>query len=357
MTSTAEETFQAPTFSYSPTPTFTLFDPNAIALATFFGTPVAGGSLMALNYRRLGQANKAVTTLLFAILVTGLAILIGWNIPQGVSSLIAIALMIGMKRAAQALQGPVLKDHVERGGRLGSKWNAFWLGLAFLAILFTAIFVAVYAKDQKTGVVFGSKDEVYYSGIATKEEAQALGNTLKTSGYFSDKGADVVLAKGKDGTTVSFIVKEGAWDQPETLGLFEAIGQQVAPSIGGFPIQVRLLNKNYDVKADTTVGQAAFGNDHVYYLGTATASQAKALGLALQSAGFFEGKGSDVFLSKHSDGTTLSFVVGDGVWDDTALVTDFEKIARQAAPSVSGLPVRLRLVNTSLETKKDEIIN
>lgn len=53
----------------------------------------------------------------------------------------------------------------------------------------------------------------------------------------------------------------------------------------------------------------------------------------------------------------LAFVVGAGVWDDPALVAGFEKIARQAAPAVGGLPLRLRLVDTSLEIKKDEVLH
>jgi hypothetical protein len=358
MTPAEEQTFQAPIVSLPPAPAFTLFDSRAVAIATFFGTPVAGGSLMALNYRRLGQSGKAMMTMVIAIAVTGLAILIGWNIPQGVSSLIALALVIGMRSGAQSLQGTAIKDHIQRGGRLGSKWRAFWLGIGLLVTLFSAVFIIVLAKDHKTGVVFGSKDEVYYSGTATKEDAQLLGNTLKTSRYFSDKGADVLLAKGKDGTIVSFIVKEGVWNEPATVAWFEVIGQQIAPMIGGFPIQVRLLNKHYDVKTDSIVGQAVLGGkDHVYYFGSASAVEAQALGQALQSVGFFEGKGTDVFLSKHSNGTVLSFVVGDGVWDDAALVADFEKIGRQVASTVGGTPVRLRLVNTLLVTKKDEVLN
>jgi hypothetical protein len=120
---------------------------------------------------------------------------------------------------------------------------------------------------------------------------------------------------------------------------------------------VRLLNKTYDVEKESSVGKLSVGKDDVYYLGTATESQAQALSEVLKSTDFFSGKGADVFLSKQSDGTSLSFVVGDGVWDDAALVASFEKIARQAAPAVGGLPLRLRLENTTLDVKKDEAIN
>jgi len=67
--------------------------------------------------------------------------------------------------------------------------------------------------------------------------------------------------------------------------------------------------------------------------------------------------GFDVFLSKQSDGTSLGFIVGDDSWNDPTIVTSFEKIARDAAPAVGGLPLKLRLENTTLEVKKDETLN
>lgn len=360
MNSIAEQIPQGMPQASTPTPAYTLFDAGAVTIATFFGTPVAGGTLMALNYHRLGQAGKASVTLIAAIAITGLTILIGWNLPRGASSVIGFALVFIVARVARSMQGQAITDHVQRGGKLGSKWKAFWLGIAFLAILFCTVFAVVYAQDSKPKIVIGSNDDVYYSGTATKEDAQALGNALKTSGYFSDHGsADVLLTKGNAGTTIGFIVKEGSWDQPTNVASFEIIVQQIAPLIGGYPVQVQLLNKNYDVKTTSTVGQAAFSNgkDHIYYLGSATAGQAQSLGKALVSDGFLTGQGTDVFLSKHSDGIVLSFVVGDGTWNNPKYVGDFETITRAVAPSIGGPPVRLRLANTSLVTQKEEVIN
>jgi hypothetical protein len=135
------------------------------------------------------------------------------------------------------------------------------------------------------------------------------------------------------------------------------IGQQVAPLAGGYPIQLRLMDKERQVKAQSTVGRAAVGNDHVYYFGTATEDEAQKLGQALKTNGFFQGKGVDVFLTKHNDRAMLSFVVSDGVWNDTATVGEFAGLARKVAPSVGGLPLRLRILNTTLETKKEQAVD
>jgi hypothetical protein len=341
-------------------PAYRLYDANAVTLAAFLGTPVIGGALMAVNYQRLGQRGKAVTTLMAAVVVTALAILIGWNIPQGASFPIALALVFAMKFSARSLQGAAVRKHVEEGGKLESKGLSAALGLGFSAALFGMIFLIVTQQVKaETGpsIQIGANDEVYYAGRATKDQAQALGNALKESGYFRDEGADVFLANKADGTSLSFIVKAGSWDDPAMVGAFEVIGQQVAPLIGGFPIQIKLMDRERAVMAESTVGRAAVGNDHIYYFGTATADEAQMLGQGLKADHFFTGKGVDVFLAKHEDGTMLSFVVDDGVWNQPGIQSEFEQVVRQVAHKVGGLPVRLRMMNTRLETKKDEAVN
>jgi hypothetical protein len=341
-------------------PAYTLFDANAVALATFFGTPAAGATLMLINDRRLGRAGRGILTLILAIVATGLVVLLGWNIPQGVSSIFAIILIVCMRFVASSLQGAAVREHLARGGHLGSRWTAFWIGMAYFAIILAvviAFFIPALLATTGPKIVVGTKDEVFYLGSATQTDAQALGNALKADGYFTDKGVTALLEKNAGGTIVSFVVKEGAWDQPDMVASFDEIGREVAPSVGGFPIQVRMINKNRDVKKETTVGKFSAGNDHIYYLGTATESQAQALADALKTSGFFRGKGFDVFLSKQSDGTSLGFIVGDDSWNDPTIVTSFEKIARDAAPAVGGLPLKLRLENTTLEVKKEESLN
>ena len=344
-----------------PAPAYTLFDANSVGLATLFGGPVAGSFLMALNYRRLELTGKAIVALITGIIVTGWAILVGWNLPASAKVPMALALLFGTKWMAQSLQGPTVKYHVEHGGGLGSRWTAFGSGLSFMAVLVAVAFLTVYksggAFAASKSVVIGTKDEVYYSGSATRQDAQSLGDALKTGGYFTDRGADVVLSKGADGTILSFVVNKDYLSQPGIIDAFEETGRYVAPFVGGFPIQIRLVNSAREIQQESTVGKLEFaGNDAVYYLGAVKQFEAQALGQKLQSVGFFEGKGSDVFLSKHGDGTVLSFVVGEGAWDQPAIVSDFEKITRQAAPSVGGLPIRFRLVNTSLEIKKDQMV-
>jgi hypothetical protein len=62
--------------------------------------------------------------------------------------------------------------------------------------------------------------------------------------------------------------------------------------------------------------------------------------------------GASVVLSKDG-GTAISFVVGDGVWDRPAAVAGFEQLTRRVAASAGGLPVKLALLDSKMETKKE----
>jgi hypothetical protein len=204
-------------------------------------------------------------------------------------------------------------------------------------------------------VTIGTKDQVIYSGTATQAQATALGNALKTDGYFQDRGVTVLLNMGANGTTISFVVSDGVWNQAGTMGQFEEVGREVADSVGGLPVTVQLMDTHEDVEKTGIVGVVQLtGGDAVYYEGFSTLADGQALAQKLQSIGFFTGKGANVFLKKHTSGTTLAFVVTDGAWNDAKMVSGFETITRTVAPSIGGLPIDMRLMSTTLVVEKDE---
>jgi hypothetical protein len=340
-----------------PAPAYKLHDAGSVAVATLLGAPAAGAILMALNYRRLGEKGLAVITLLAGFLVTALLVLLGYVAPNAASTGIGIGLLIAMRLIASKVQGPQIAEHVRRGGKLASKWVAAGVGLLFLVVLFLAVFIPVYMNTVKNKVIIGTKDEVYYTGDATKEDAQKLGAALVKSQYFSDKGTSVFLDKGTGGTTISLVQKDGVWDQPGMLYSSEEVAREVAPAVGGFPVKVNLINSAQDIKKRGLVGRVELNKDEVLYFGTENEATATALGKALQQQEYFTGRGTSVLLSKDDGPAVLSFVVSDGFWNDPVHVTQFEALARALAPSIGGLPLNLRLVNTTLEPQKEVVVN
>jgi hypothetical protein len=349
----------------APLPSYKLFDSQAVFVAAFLGSPLAGGILMGINYKRLGKGGAAVGAIGIGVAITGLAVLVGNLMPGASSAAMAVIIAWATKALAQSMQGAVVEQHVRSGGTLASRWTAAGWGLAVLVVLAGVILAVVYGRASMTKVVIGTKDEIQISGASTKEDAKALGQVLQTSGYFKDRGVSVLLDRTKDAgtnaskpaTTVSFVVKEGFWEKPEMVAGFEELGREAAPAVGGYPINVRLVNKEQDVKAEEIVGREAFGQkDEIFYMGSATATEADALGTALQSSGFFGKQGASVMLMKNLGVTTISFVVGEGIWDQADKVAAFETIVRAHAGTVGGLPINLRLMNANVEVKKEATV-
>jgi hypothetical protein len=349
-------------------PEYRLFDAGAVGVAAFICSPLAGAILIAVNYVRLGKTGKGVFAVILGLIATALNLVIKWNWNTSPGSLdrleydafeilfLAIMWICTWQMAKQEL-GEAVEEHIARGGQLGSRGTAFWVGIATFATLVIMIGAVVYTYQYRKIVVIGTKDQVVYSGLATKANAMALGNALKSNEYFLDRGSSVLLNKRIGSTIISFAVQDGVWNQAGMLSSFEELARQVAPTVGGLPVQVHLVDSNGNVEATSAVGEASFdGNDGIYYLGLATKAEAQALGRRLKSKGFFQGRGVNVLLIRHDDGTTLAFVVAEGVWNNPKKVSGFEAIVRDVAPMVGGLPIDMHLVNRQLQVEKDELV-
>ena len=351
-------------------PEYQLFDSGAVAVAAFICCPLAGAILIAVNYGRLGKTGKGVLTVIGGLIATGLSISIGlnWNTPSGsldrleydaFEILFLAATWIRTWGVRKKCPGNAGGTRCACGGQLGSRSAAFGVGIATLAVLLGVICAALYETQSHKVVLIGTKDQVIYSGLATKASALALGSALESNDYFQDRGVTVLLEKGFGTTTISFGVQDGVWNHPGMLSSFEELAREVAPAVGGLPVQVRLVNSNLEVKVEvSTIGEVNFdGPDGIYYEGSATKDEAHALGRRFKSMGFFKGKGANVFLTRHDDGTTLAFVVAvDGAWNNPKMVSGFEAVVRDVAPTIGGLPIEMHLVNTQLEVKKVDLI-
>lgn len=340
---------------------YRLFDAEAVGVAAFVCSPLAGTILMAVNYVRLGKAVRGVVAIIVGLIATMLTILVKLNLgkPWGsLGSFVLVTLfLICIWQIAKELQGKAIEEHVACGGQLGSKSAAVGVGIATVAGLVLVIGSVLYIYQYRKIVPIGSRDQVIYSGTATHSDATALGNALKEDEYFQDRGATVLLNKGIGSTTISFGVQEGIWNQAGMLSSFEEVAREVAPAVGGLPIQVQLLDSSGNVQAISVVGEARFkGGDGVYYEGSATKAKAQALGRRFEAMGFFRGKGVNVLLTRHDDNTTLAFVLVGEAWNSPSKVNQLEAMVRDVAPIVGGLPIDMHLVDTQLQLKKDELI-
>ncbi len=117
---------------------YKLYKISGIGIATMVGTILAGGYLMSVNHRRLGNTDKAKSTLLYSflafvgILVIAFLIPEDLNIPDVVFTVAQVAAMVAI--AQQWFDAPI-REHRANGGLLASNWKAFGISLLFMIVL------------------------------------------------------------------------------------------------------------------------------------------------------------------------------------------------------------------------------
>lgn len=122
-----------------------LYSKKAVMIGTLLGGPMAGGYMLAKNFRTVNRAEKSSKVWSIASAAFLGLIMLTFIVPQQVPSFLFIFLYAWMGHfAAQKLQGEFLDKHEAEGGRFYSNWKAAGIGVV-VAIIFVALLLAVLA--------------------------------------------------------------------------------------------------------------------------------------------------------------------------------------------------------------------
>ncbi len=240
-----------------PAPGYRLHSPGSITWATFFGTPIACGVVLALNYWKWGQKTRGVGAVVGGVLVTAVLGWLAWIVPAGVPAFVFfVPQVVGGYVVAKSLQGRRFDAHVAAGGKKATNWIGAGIGLLFSVLIFGPVIVWYLVSginpqsqiDYQRSVDFGHGQAVYYSRGATREDAQKVGEALVNEDYFDDSAPAEVLITGQTGAhQISFVGGEGVWDDESNVEWMRAFGERIAPAIGGKPLTVLLLDERFYV--------------------------------------------------------------------------------------------------------------
>lgn len=125
-------------------PGYKLFSVKGTMIASFFGTPLAGGYLMAKNYQRLGNQSGARQALFYSLLAVIASLIAGYLLPESFPSMsVSLPILIGMGQAMKQLQGSALEQHLQNHGQYESCWKAWGISLLFMAVI-AVICIAIF---------------------------------------------------------------------------------------------------------------------------------------------------------------------------------------------------------------------
>ncbi len=206
-----------------------LFSPLATGLGTFFCGPLAGGVLIGLNYRRLGDHGSAIKAWAAGIVVT---VLLLWGVvlvPLDLMDRIPTALIPAICGPLAAfltgrLQGDRIRQAIAGGAGRTSAWETAGWSLGAL-VVGVGLFVPFALARPPLGFhgqkhAFGPRGlyQVYYAGRISADARESLERYLTRTGYFVDDTPRLAQLAKRGGTYVlSLGIGRGDWDQPELV--------------------------------------------------------------------------------------------------------------------------------------------
>ncbi len=236
-------------------PAYQLYSRRAIALATFFGSVIAGVFLIGSNLKKLDRSEEVLQAYVFGVITLGTLIVLAIKIPSldKVPDTLFHLVQLGVIELYAYLKiGPDLKEHDEHKGIFYSNWRAIGISLLVLPLVTASIFGINYLTQSR--VDFGNGQSVYYEDDAIKAEAQKLGEYLVYAGYFgNDTPADANLRKINDVITVQFFLIDDAFTNKDIIGAFIAMRWEIDKQV--FPenkVCFELCDSAYKVKKTLT---------------------------------------------------------------------------------------------------------
>ncbi len=152
-----------------------LYSQRSIAIATYFGGPVAAGVLIRRNFINLGKEEYGKHALFIGVISTVLLFVGLFSTPEHIIDLIPGPLLpliytVIIYLIVDRLQGQDLKQHKMAKGQFYSGWKAAGIGSIYMVIIMGIIFGYVFLSPAGYDVT------KYDNGFAkfTKNEEQAI---------------------------------------------------------------------------------------------------------------------------------------------------------------------------------------
>ena len=126
-----------------------------------------------------------------------------------------------------------------------------------------------------------------------------------------------------------------------------------APLIAAFAAFILFSDVSTDALFDFQESVDMGQGQEVFYSRGATRNDAQRFGEALKDAGYFDGTApSGVLIAGKAGSREISFIVGEGVWDDESWMNYVREVAEYVAPAIGGRPLTVRILDENLNEKK-----
>ncbi|AZC33603.1 hypothetical protein PUP68_29635 [Pseudomonas chlororaphis] len=117
-----------------------LYSINAVGLATFLGTSLAGSYMIAANLKALGRESEVKKAWYVGIGLLVLMMVLGGVLPESVPAMVfVLPPLFAMNAYARQLFGPVVIEHKLSKGPFFSLWRVAGISLLFMLAFVVAL--------------------------------------------------------------------------------------------------------------------------------------------------------------------------------------------------------------------------
>jgi len=224
------------------TPSYKLFSPGAVALATVLGSFLAGALLIGMNYKRLGKWLGVVSTVLVCVLVIVGLVLMRILFPDdSAASNWFIPAVIFTPVMAQMFQGSFISRHRAHGGKMASLWAAGGIGVVFCAVLGGAALI-LFAMARNL------ENELNSQNLGKVQPKKVFEDTMilfEATWPLEDKNQGSWSKMRREGDTqvISFAFSEYSWDHKPIVDHMRKAGIKLANHFGR-PLKIELCDKD-----------------------------------------------------------------------------------------------------------------
>jgi hypothetical protein len=236
-------------FAESTRPRGVLYPPEAVAVATFLGSLLAGFVVLTINYGRLKKPLAAGLCALCGLAggAASLGVLLSGSWTPLVVCWLHLGSTLGMYVLARTLQGARYAEHLRRGGARAPAGRAIGLGLLHAFLLMAVAVIGPPLVGYRAGgtVVFHGVEEVRFTRDVTRAEARRVGILLQEMGLFDGTGRKTVRLEREDRAyVVTVVIPDLSWDDVEVLTQMVELRERLAGwAFPGHRVLVRLVDK------------------------------------------------------------------------------------------------------------------
>jgi hypothetical protein len=154
-----------------PPPPYTLYSTTAVVVATFVGSRIAGGIVLAIDLARIGEKREAWQGIAMTAVGTALLLLLSNRLPANAPvAWLALPVVGVMYAVARSVLTRPLVEHAAADGQQASTWGAAGTGALCAAALLRIHVACASAVPLFPGERIDVQgNEVYYSGGVTED--------------------------------------------------------------------------------------------------------------------------------------------------------------------------------------------